>query len=459
MRKISLGSGSGYWGEPLDLTKELAERADLDYIGLELLAELSMSILQGWKAKDPSKGYVPDLLEQLRLILPYTSKKGTKIITNGGGTNPKQAVEEIAKLIKELHLPPMKIGIIEGEDFYHQIDNMLSKGIELVNLDTGERDIRVIRDKIVAAHAYVGSELIIEALKQGADMVISGRVSDNALYVGPIMYEFGLSFEDPDWEKIGAAITIGHIIECGEAVTGGLSNFWKDNKEPWNMGMPIAEVSETLEEAIITKTPKSGGQMTVNTVKEHLVYETHDPRNYLMPDGVADLTTLKLEQVGEDRVRVTNMKGGKKRPDTLKCQIGYEESWMATSEVILAWPEAITKAKFYEQIVRERFKKYRIEPLEIRFDWIGINGAHGAVAPIPEDEDTVNEILVRCAAKFKDKSEANQARRFCMMGSLVLAPIGLTHGMPSPSRRVIGLWPTLIPREEIKLSLTMREVK
>ena len=457
MKKITVGAGSGYWGEPLDLTKELAEKADLDYLGLELLAELSMSILQRWKTKDPKKGYVPDLIEQMRLVLPHTSKKGTKIITNGGGTNPRQAAEEVAKLIKEFNLPPMKIGIIEGDDIYDQIDDMLSRGIELMNLDTDERDISVIRDRIVAAHAYIGSDLIIDALKQGADIVIGGRLSDNALYVGPIMYEFGLSFEYPDWDKIGAAITIGHIIECGECVTGGMSNFWKTNKEPWNMGMPIAEVYENLE-AIITKTPFSGGQVNVNTVREHLIYETHDPTKYLMPDGIANLTSLSLEQVGEDRVKVSNM-SGIERPEKLKVQIGYEDSWVAESEVIITWPEVLTKAKYFEEIVRKRFEKYNIKPLDLRFDWIGINGTHGAVAKIPEDEDSINEIMLRTAAKFNTKEDAYRAKRFVMMGSLILGPVGSAFGVPVPLRQIVGLWPTLIPREEVKLNLTMMEVK
>lgn len=457
MKKITLGAGSGYWGEPLDLPSELAQRADLDYLGLELLAELSMSILQRWKNKDPSKGYVPDLIEMMRLVLPHTIPKGTKIITNGGGTNPQQAAEEIARIIKEQNLPPVKIGIIEGDDIYDKIDDMLKRGIELVNLDTGERDINVIKDKIVAAHAYVGADLVIEALKEGSNIVIGGRLSDNALYVGPIMYEFGWSFENPDWDKIGAAVTIGHIIECGECVTGGMSNFWKDNPEPWNMGLPIAEVYENGE-AIITMTPNSGGQVTANTVREHLVYETHDPKNYLMPDAIADLTTVKIEEVGKNRVKVRNMTG-KKRPDKLKVQVGYDDGYLAETFLLVTWPEAITKARLFEEIIRKRLDKFGLKPRELKFEWIGINSAHGSVVPIPENEDSVNEIFLRTSAKFNTREEAYRARRFAMGGALILGPVGTAFGAPPPERRIIGLWPTLIPREEVKLTLTMKEVK
>lgn len=455
MKKISLGAASGYWGEPIDLPKELVERAELDYICIELLAEVSMSILQRWKDKNPNSGYVPDLLEMLRVILPHASKKGIKIITNGGGTNPMQAGREVEKLIRELKLPPMKIGIIEGEDIKDKIEDLLAKGIELANLDTGEKDIRVIKDKVVAAHAYIGAEKIVEALEKGADIVIGGRLSDNALYVGPMMYEFGFGYDDV--QKMGIAITIGHIVECGECSVGGMSNFWEDNPEPWNMGMPIAEVYENGE-AIIRMTPNSGGHVNTNTIREHLVYEVHNPARYLMPDGIADLTSVKLEQIGKNAVKLTNMSGSE-RPEMLKVQVGYNDCWVAESQVLIPWPRALTKAKLYEKIVRERLEKFNLKPLDINFEWVGLNAAHGSSAPIPEDEDRINEILLRISAKFSDRSDAEVARRQCLMGSLILGPVGTAFGVPVPLRRIVGLWPTLVPRDTVDLTLTMLEVK
>ena len=454
MKKITLAAASGYWGEPLDLPAELAERAELDYVGIELLAEISMSILQRWKDRDPNSGYVPDLIEILRVMLPHTASKGTKYITNGGGTNPMQAAKEVEKLIKELKLPAMKIGVIEGEDVQNKIQELIAKGFELPNLDTGEKDISVIKDKIVAAHAYIGSELIVEALKKGADIVIGGRLSDNALYVGPMMYEFGFGFDD--LEKMGQAITIGHIVECGECSVGGMSNFWENNPEPWNMGLPIAEVFENGE-AIIRMTPGSGGHVSTNTIREHLVYEVHDPSQYLMPDGVADLTAAKLEKVGENAVKVYNMNGGK-RPEMLKVQVGYQDSWVAQAEIIIPWPKAITKAKLHEKIVRKRLEKLNLKPIDINFEWIGINSVHGSTAPIP-DEETVNEIMLKISAKFKDRKDAERARRQALMGSLIFSPVGSAFGFPIPLRKIIGLWPTLVPRDTVQLKLTMMEVK
>ena len=453
MKKIKLAAASGYWGEPLDLPRELAEREELDYIGIELLAEVSMAILQRWKNKNPKVGYVPDLIEMMKLILPNTASKGTKIITNGGGTNPMQAGKEIKKLIEDMNLGPMKIAVIEGEDVKDKIDKLLDDGVVLSNLDTGEKDIRKIKDDIVAAHAYIGSEKIVEALKQGADIVIGGRLSDNALYVGPMMYEFGFDFDD--LKMMGSAITIGHIVECGECSVGGMSNFWENNKEPWNMGMPIAEVSENGD-AIIGMTRDSGGHVSENTIREHLVYEVHNPNEYIMPDGIGDLTKAMLQQVGPNKVKVTNM-NGKARPEMLKVQVGYYDSWVAQAEILIPWPNALTKVKLQEKIIRKRLEKFKLEPLEINFEWVGLNSAHGVVAPIPEDEDTINEILLRISAKFKDRKDAETARRQCLMGSLIFAPVGAAFGVPTPVRRIVGLWPTLVPRDTVELKLTMLE--
>jgi hypothetical protein len=190
---------------------------------------------------------------------------------------------------------------------------------------------------------------------------------------------------------------------------------------------------------------------------EHLVYETHDPKNYVMPDGVADLTTLKLEQVGMDRVKISNMTGSS-RPESLKVQVGYDDGYIAEAMLIVTWPRAVAKARLYENIIRKRFEKWDIKPRELRFDWIGISSVHGSVAPIPEDEDSINEIGFRCAAKFNTRQEAYRARRFVMGGAVCSGPVGTAFGAPTPERRIIGLWPTLVPREEVKLALTMVEV-
>ncbi len=453
MKKVRLGSGSAYWGDMLEPAIELAEKGNLDYLGFDHLAELTMSILQRMRTKDPTKGYIPDVLPFMRKLLPIAVKNKVKLITNGGGANPEAAADEVVKIARELGFKGLKIGVVTGDDILHRLDDILAKGIVLRNLDTGEEDISRIKDRIVAANAYTGADSIIDALKAGADVVIAGRVSDNALYVAPLMYEFGWEFADGYWDKIGAAITVGHIIECAECCTGGASNMWKQAPELWRIGFPIAEVDENGN-AVITKVPGSGGLINQWTIKEHLVYEVHDPANYLMPDGIADFTALKIEEIGKDQVKVTNMKG-KPRPTHLKVQIGYKEGFVAEGIVILPWPDAYEKAKQAEQVVRGRLEVVGVKPQEIRFDYIGINALHGPVAPEPTGE--LNEVGLRVAARCNTFEEADKVRRE-VTHLWTLAGVGSSFGAPIPVRQIIGLWPTLIPREEIPTQFMIKEV-
>ncbi|MDY7038096.1 MAG: acyclic terpene utilization AtuA family protein, partial [Thermodesulfobacteriota bacterium] len=326
MKKVTIGSGSAFWGDTLEPAVEMAERSDVQYMGFDHLAELTMAILNRMKAKNPESGYIQDIIPWTKKLLPITASRGIKMITNAGGANPVQAALEVKKVVQELNVGSMKIGAVYGDDILPYIDDIRSQGWKFKDLDTGEEDIDRIRDNIVAANAYIGADLIIDVLQNGADMVIAGRVSDNALYVGPLMYEFGWDFSDEYADRIASAITIGHIIECSACCTGGMSNMWKISERPWEIGFPVAEVYENGE-AVITKTPNSGGIVNQWTVKEHLLYEIMDPANYLMPDGIADFTSLKLSEEERNRVRITDIKG-KKRPDTLKVCIGYRNGYI-----------------------------------------------------------------------------------------------------------------------------------
>lgn len=455
MKKVRLGVGAGYWPALEGPAIEICEKGDVDYIGFEYLAELTMSILQRTKDKDSTKGYIPHLIPDMKAILPTCVKKGIKIITNGGGVNPEGAADAIIKVCKELGISGLKIGIVLGDDLRDKIDDFLAKGIKLRNLDTGEEEISRIKDKIVAANAYIGADSIIRALQEGCQIVITGRASDNALYVGPLMYEFGWDYRDPYWEKIGAAITIGHIIECADAVCGCMSAFWEEAPELWKVGHPIAECYEDGT-AIITKVEGSGGMITEWTVKEHLVYEVHNPREYLMPDGIADFTTLKQQEIGKDRVLVTNMTG-KPRPKDLKVQIGYRDTFVAEGLVILPWPKALTKAKKAQEILLHRWEMHNVHPLEYRFDYVGLNALHGPVAPMPDDEDKVNEVGLRVVCKCKTREEAEMAR-LQISHLWTLGGVGTAFGVPYNVRPIIALWPTLVPREEVPTQLIIKEV-
>ncbi|RJR33095.1 MAG: DUF1446 domain-containing protein [Desulfobacteraceae bacterium] len=454
MKKVVIGSGSAFWGDMLEPAVEMAERSDVKYIGFDHLAELTMALLNRIRLRDPKKGYIPDIIPWMKKLLPVTVPRGIKMISDGGGANPIQAAEEVAKVAKELGLGGMKIGVVSGDDILPYIDEIRKSGWKFTNLDTGEEDIDRISHDIVAANAYTGADEIIKELKNGAEVVICGRVSDNALYVGPIMYEFGWDFSDEYVDRVAAAVTVGHIIECSACVTGGMSNMWKVSERPWDIGFPILEVYENGE-AVVTKTTDSGGIVNPWTVKEHLLYETIDPSNYLMPDGIADFTRLKLTEEDRNRVRVSNM-GGKRRPDTLKVCIGYRDGFIGEGQAMFPWPDALKKAQFSEKWLRKRFEKLGIKFPELRFDYIGVNMLHGVAAPV-EDKD-FNEVGLRIAARARTKEEAEVIRREATH-LWTQGPIGVSFGTPGDVRPVIKLWPALVPRELVRVESRTMEVK
>lgn len=454
MKTIRLGSGSAYWGDMLEPAIELAENGDLDYLGLDHLAELTMAILQRIRAKNPDAGYIPDLVPWTEKLLPLTQKNGTKMITNAGGANPMAGGQKVIELAREMGYKGLKVGIVTGDDVLDTLDDLEREGVEFENLDTGEVGLDRIRDDIVAANVYIGSEGIIDALEGGADMVVTGRVSDSALYVGPIMHEFGWKFGEPYSNRIGAAITIGHLLECSCFVTGGGSCQWREAEEAWNIGFPLAEVDEDGD-AIITKVPGTGGVVNEWTVKEQLTYEIKDPRRYVMPDGVADFTALQIDDQGNDRVRVTGM-SGRPRPDTLKALIGYRDGFIAEGLLLYSWPDALEKAQRSEQIVRKRLDLLGIEPVELRFDYVGINTLHGSTAH-PVDGDDLNEIGLRVAAKLRTRDEADLVRREATH-LWTLGGVGTAFGVPFKPRPVIALWPSLIPRDAVDVNVTVETV-
>lgn len=454
MKKIRMGVGSGYWGGLIEPAIEIVEKGDINYLGLEYLAEVTLIILHKARAKDPSKGYILEAVDYLHKVLPTCARKGIKIITNMGGANPLAAADEVIRVARDLGLQGMKVGVVLGDDLLDRLDDFLERGLRFPNLDTGEEDIGRVRERLVAANAYIGSDSMVDALRAGADIIITGRSTDNALYVAPPIYEFGWDWPNGDWDRVGAAITVGHIVECAECVTGGICGLWKEVPEPWRIGHPIAEIYEDGT-AIITKTPGSGGLLNTWTVKHHLVYEVHDPANYLMPDGIADFTSLKLEDIGPNQVRVTGMKG-KPRPATLKVCMGYEDGYIGEAECTVSWPEALEKARWVERFLRERFKVIGLQAEEIRFDYIGLNSLHGPNAPLPQEEP--NEVRVRVAVRTRTRAEALKVRREIpiLMGA---GPVGTTGVYDPPQPRAVwSLWPTLIPRQEVPTQLIMKEV-
>jgi hypothetical protein len=454
MRTVRLGAGSGYWGAELEAPVRLAREGRIQYLCFDLLAELTMSLLERMRLKDAKKGYIPDLLRQARVILPFIRANGVKMVSNGGGTNCGQAMEEVIAIAKADGYAGLKIATVEGDNVTDKIDGLLAKGWTFANLDTGEEDIGRIRNAIVSAHAYLGADGIIEALEKGAELVITGRVSDNALYVGPLMHELGWRFEPAFVDRIAAAVATGHVIECAELCCGAMSNLWDVVPEPWRVGFPIAEVSEDGS-ATIEKLEDTGGLINSWTIKEHLVYEVHDPRRYLMPDGVADLTTIKLDDLGQDRVRISGCKGAP-RPAALKVQVGYRDGFIAEGLYIQAGPRILEKTEALKHLFSKLVERTGIKPRDIRFDRIGLDSLSGVMYADPP-EDSVRELGLRIAVRTETQAEA-QALRAEMMRLTVYGPVGVAWNAPPPVRPVISLWPTLIPRDAVETKVAIAEV-
>ncbi len=450
MKTVRLGSGSAYWGDLMEPAVELAERGELDYLSFDHLAELTLAILQRQRSKDPSRGYIADIVPWMDAILPTAVSKGTKLITNAGGANPQAAGERVIEIARRHGLTGTKVAVVTGDDVHARMLELYEQGMAFPNLDTGEQDLGRIEDRIVAANAYIGAEGVIRGLELGADVVVTGRASDNALYVGPLMHEFGWSFDDV--EKAGAAVTIGHILECAALATGSLSNFWREAKPLANVGFPFADVDENGD-AVVSKLDGTGGLVTEMTIKEQLLYEVHDPANYLMPDAIADFTAPTVEQAGEDKVRVTGMTG-KARPDTLKVCVGFEDGWIGEGVAMFSWPEAHDKAKAGEEIVRDRLKLLSVQPREITFEYLGVNTLHGPTAPDPECDP--NEVGLRVAAHCDTREEAEVVRRE-ILHLWTLGGVGSAIMPPGRPRPVNSLWPTLIPRDEVEVDVAMLE--
>ena len=454
MKTVRLGNGSSYWGDMLDPAVDVAAKGDIDYLGLDHLAELTLAILQRYKNKNPEFGYIPDLIPWTKALLPITVEKGITMITNAGGANPEEGGRKAIELAREMGFKGLKIATVSGDDVFDKLPELEAQGVPFVNMDTGEEGLDRIRPDIVAANAYIGSEGILEALQAGAEYIIAGRISDGAPFVAALMHEFGWRFDDADWDKIGAGITIGHLLECACFCTGGGSNQWREAVDAWKIGFPIAEVNE-IPEAIITKAPDTGGIVNQWTVKEQLLYEVLDPHNYYMPDGIADLGDITVKEVGENRVHVKGFRG-KPRPDTLKLCIGYQDGWIAEGLLLFSWPDALEKAQRAEEIVRKRLKhRVQVEPEEIRFDYVGVNALHQHTAPVPDCE--LNEVGLRIAAKLRTREEADLVRREATH-LWTLGGIGTAFGVPFPIRPVVSLWPTLVPREAIETQVTVETV-
>jgi hypothetical protein len=435
---IRIANGQGFWGDWLEAPVRLVEQGPIDYLALDYLAEITMSILQKQKEADPKLGYARDFPPLVARIGPRLIERGIKVIANAGGVNPVACAREVVRLA-----PYLKVAVVLGDDVFTRIDEFLEKGYAMRDMDTGE-PIAAIRSRILSANAYIGAFPLAEALATEADVVIAGRSTDTALTLAPMVHRFGWS--ESDFDKLAAGTIAGHIIECGAQCSGGNCQVdWQAIPDMANIGYPIVE-AEADGSFVVTKHAGTGGRVSSHTVKEQLLYELGDPKNYITPDCIADFTTVRLEDAGPDRVRVSGIRGSG-RPPTLKLSIAYSNGWKAVGTLVYSRPQALEKARAADAIVRAR-----LEGLGLRFDaveteFLGVNACHGPAAPPNPDPP---EVQVRIGVRGQERRAVDRFTRELI--PLVLnGPPGATgfgEGRP-PVREIVAYWSALVPREEI----------
>ncbi|QQK74572.1 DUF1446 domain-containing protein [Salicibibacter cibarius] len=454
MKTVRIGAAQGFYGDTIEPAVATAQEGNVHYLCFDALAELTMSILTKDKEKDPNMGYTKDTPMNMKYLLPFVKSKGMKLLTNAGGINPVAAGEVVMGAAKELGITGLKIAVITGDNVIHRIDELIDNGVSLNHLET-EEAIDTVKDDLLFANAYLGTRPIVEALEQGADVVITGRTTDTAQFLAPLIYEFGWGEEE--WDRLASGIFMGHLLECSAQSTGGnFSGEWWNVEGLEQIGYPIAEVSENGE-FVVSKVENRGGLVTVDTVKEQMLYEIHDPSAYVTPDVVVDLTGVKLENIAENEVKVTGTRG-KPKPNELKMVAGYESGYMGQVMIGYSWPDALKKAQKADEIVRAQMKRYGWVYDEIRTDYVGYNSLLGPVAEEPNEP--LNEVYLRMAVRSKTKKDAAKLSR-------MFPPLAL-DGPPSmggavgniPPRKLIGMWSSLIPRELIEkdVEIQMNEV-
>lgn len=453
-KKIRIGGGQGFWGDSPDAAIDMVKNGNLDYLACDYLAELTMSILQKQKNKNPEYGYAKDFVDLFSDIVEDCNKNNIKILANAGGVNVKSLVNKLTDIVKNKNIKGYKIGFVEGDNLKNDLEKYMLEGYEFLNMDNGEK-LETIKDKILNANVYFGHEPIVEALEKDADIVVTGRAADSTLFMSPLMHEF--KWNEDDYDNIARGIAVGHLLECGGQASGGNYQYgWRDVQNMDSLGFPIAEVSK--DHIYITKTKTSGGLITEQSLKEQFLYEIHDPAKYITPDVIADFSKAEIKEVEKDFVEVKNIKGNT-RPELLKLSIGYNAGYKVETYLNFAWPNAYEKAKLASEIIMKKMERKNLKTDDIRIDFVGLNALHLNVANMdPELVKNMNEVLLRIAIRTKTKEEAYKLIPEISPLQLNGPPGASFFGGRAKVQNVIGLWPTLIPREMVKLKTNVIEV-
>jgi hypothetical protein len=445
-RAVRVAAGQGFWGDWLEAPVRQVQGGPIDYLMMDYLAEVTMSIMQKQKSRDPKLGYARDFPPLMERILPDVVRHGVKVTSNAGGVNPRGCAEAVLEAARRLGLQgKVKVGLVRGDDILPRLDELLAGGHELRDMETG-RPLADVRDRVLSANAYIGMAPIVEALGRGADVVVTGRVTDTGLTLGPLVHEFGWAADD--WDRIAAGTVAGHIIECGAQCSGGnLLRDWRAVKGMANPGFPIVE-ARADGSFTVTKHPRTGGVVNVASVSEQLVYEMGDPHAYITPDGIADFTSIHLKQAGKDRVEVSGIRGGPRTP-MLKVSIAYFYGYKAVGTLVYAWPDAYDKAKAADRILRQRLADLGLEFEQILTEYVGVNATHGPLAGTPDPD--VPEVQLRVGVRAREKAPVERFTR--EIAPLVLtgppSVTGFAGGRPAVEE-VVAYWPALVDRRQIE---------
>ncbi|MCB9033485.1 MAG: DUF1446 domain-containing protein [Chitinophagales bacterium] len=461
-KTVRIAGAQGFYGDSPFAAMQIAMQHEADYLMHDALAELTLSILQKDKLKDPNAGFAKDILIHAKTIYPIAFGKGIKIVTNSGGLNPNAAAQQVKAILEKQGIKGIKIATITGDDCVNRLDEFQSKGLLLENLD--DNTVYEAKYPVTHANVYTGAQAVKDALDNGANLILAGRVADPCLALGILAHEFNWQIDDASTQEslnhLAFGITIGHILECGGQASGGNAySEWPMDYNLSNLGYPIAKVKAN-DTAIITKAKNTGGKVSRNTVREQLVYEIHNPAHYITPDVIVDLTEIELKDISENEVAISGIKG-KPKPEMLKLCIGQHEGFVTEQFFFFSYPYTYDKVQKFIQAVKEIWSKLPIKLEETRFNIIGVNGLHEDAVDLPSAEELNqrSELGVRIAIKHKDDRSGKMAMQSIVCLGLN-GPPGLISvpGWGNVNRAMLSLWPTLIPRDLIEQKIEYFEL-
>lgn len=438
-RIVRIGNGQGFWGDSIDAPLELLTRGPLDYLGLDYLAEVTLSIMMRQRLRDPHKGFAADFITLLRRALPVIVERGVKVVTNAGGLNPAACRDEVLRVARQLGISGLRVGVVEGDDLLPHVDELLAAGCRLEHMET-KRPLADERAKVLSVNAYLGARPVAEALRQGAEIVLAGRITDTSLALGPLVHEFG--WAEDAWDLLAAGTIAGHIIECGAQATGGNFTRWWEVPELWDVGYPVLECAPDGS-FVVTKHAGTGGLVSTSTVAEQLVYEMGDPHAYITPDCVADFGSARLAAYGDNRVRVSGIRGGPKT-EYYKVSASYRAGWKASGQLTVSGPRAVDKARLAAEIVWKRLARAGVRfPDEDRVtELLGTGACHPGLGDASADPP---EVVLHLAVRGEDRAAVTRFG-YELAPLVTSGPPGVTGfagGRPK-AQEIVAYWPALV---------------